>query len=108
MSSEFLEIGRQLSGLKCSGFITEEAYAAQIALIVADVVPDSGGAFVADGVAARHAGDDSGAEREWGKMCNIKCGPKASAQNLMPIALFFSSNVCLDWVLYATLIEREC
>ena len=32
VSSKFFESARQLSGLKCHGFITEEAYAAQIVL----------------------------------------------------------------------------
>ena len=39
MSSEYIESARQLSRLKCSGFIAEEIYAAQIELMAADVVP---------------------------------------------------------------------
>ena len=40
VSSEFFERARQLSGVKSSGFIMEGAFAVQIALMVADVVPD--------------------------------------------------------------------
>ena len=39
VSSELFESARQLSGLTCSSFVTVEAYAAQIALMVADVFP---------------------------------------------------------------------
>ena len=90
VSSELFESARQLSGLTCSGFVTAEAYAAQIALMVVDVVPDFGwpskpGASGWGGRwsgRARHAVDDSGTERDGGDTRKRSCGPKAPAQHL--------------------------
>ena len=91
MSSEFIESARQLLGLKFSGFITEEIYITQIALMAADVIWDSGrllhpGAWAGgtvSGAAARDTPVTIQVQKgKGGETRMTKCDPKVPARHL--------------------------